>query len=374
VGGGGLMTGPGPSNGQRVVLTVEQGLALAYATMRFARLGWRVIRVEPPEGARGAGCFGVEVGKESIVLDLADPAGRETLYSVIERLGVDVFCCDYPDAAALGIAPDRLAAIFPGLIWAGLIDDGLGQSEPLLQAAAGAMELTGPADGPPLMTGIPLIALKAGDEVFGGVCRALAERAMAERAMGAGGQTVLVSMLRAAASWLITTLPLLDFDCAPAEVGRCGNEHRKFVPTNAYPTTDGFMFLAIGNDAQWRRLTELPRFAPAANERRRTNEGRMEQRQSIHVDLAAITRTYSLAELDADLTAATIPHAPINSVAEVAMLPELRDQMAGTEMADGRTVRLPPPALAGDEIVSRLSAPPERGRDTAAVLAEVAAR
>lgn len=359
------MTGHG---NKRVVLTVEQDLALAYATMRFARLGWRVIRVEPPEGPQGPGCFGVEVGKESIVLDLAAPGGREMLHNLIERLGVDIFCCDHPDPAAIGVDSTALEQTVPGLIWAGLVDDGLGQSEPLLQAMAGTMELTGPADGSPLTTGIPLIALKAGDEVFAGVCRALAERAM-----GRGGQAIIVSPLRAAASWLITTMPLLDFDCAPTEVGRCANEHRKFVPTNAYPTKDGFMFMAIGNDAQWRRLTELQRFAPAANERRRTNEGRMEQREAIHADLAAITRKCSSAELDADFTAATIPHAPINSIAQVAALPELRNQLASARTVDGRTVRLPPPALAGDEIVSQLSAPPERGRDAVALLAEAAA-
>jgi len=46
-------------------------------------------------------------------------------------------------------------------------------------------------------------------------------------------------MMQAAAAWLITLLPLIDFDCEPWEITRAGNEHRKFVPTNAYPTTDG---------------------------------------------------------------------------------------------------------------------------------------
>ena len=67
--------------------------------------------------------------------------------------------------------------------------------------------------------------------------------------------------MQASASWLITLLPLIDFDCEDWELLRCGNEHRKFIPVNAYPTANGFIFVAIGNDIQWRRLVELPRFA-----------------------------------------------------------------------------------------------------------------
>jgi len=111
----------------------------------------------------------------------------------------------------------------------------------------------GPADGPPTLSGVPLIDLKAGDEVYAGVMMALLERAETGK-----GSRIDVSMLQAAASWLITTLPLLDFNCDPSEITRCGNEHRKFIPTNVYPTADGFIYMAIGSDVQWRRLTEIP--------------------------------------------------------------------------------------------------------------------
>ena len=347
---------------RRVVMTVEHGLATAYATMRFARLGWRVIRIDRPGGGGGSGVFGADVGKEALVLDLGRAEGRAELHRLITALAVDIFCCDSRQAEALGVDHATLAAIAPGLIWAGMSGGGPGHPEipdcePLLQALGGAMELTGDADGPPTMTGIPLVALKAGDEMYGGVCRGLAQRAM-----GGSGQRIDVSMLQAAASWLITTLPLLDFDCHPSEVGRCGNEHRKFIPTNAYPTSDGFMFMAIGNDVQWRRLTEIPKFAAIANERRRTNEGRAEQRQAIHRDIAAISRHHSCAELDADFTAATIPHAPIRGIEQVAAMPALRDRLATTRLADGRVVRLPPSAVDDGDMVTELTPPPAEAR------------
>ena len=102
-----------------------------------------------------------------------------------------------------------------------------------------------------MVTGVPIVDLKAGDEVYANVLLALAERAESGR-----GKRIDVSMLQAAASWLITTLPLVDFDCDPSEITRAGNEHRKFIPTNVYPTRDGFVYLAVGSDAQWKRLTD----------------------------------------------------------------------------------------------------------------------
>src|SRR5690606_35003741 len=130
---------------------------------------------------------------------------------------------------------------------------------------------------------------KAGDEVYANVMRALLERHETGR-----GAEIHVSMLQAAASWLTTVLPLLDFDCAPGEVTRAGNEHRKFIPTNVYPASDGFVYLAIGSDVQWRRLTAIPKFAPLANEvravrgrltRTTTPDGRVVRMQPMAVDV-----------------------------------------------------------------------------------------
>ena len=90
--------------------------------------------------------------------------------------------------------------------------------DPVIQALAGYMELTGDPAGPPTLCGIPLVDLKAGDEVYANVLLALAERAES-----GAGREICVSMLQAAASWLITTLPLLAFDCEPWEVTRARN-------------------------------------------------------------------------------------------------------------------------------------------------------
>jgi crotonobetainyl-CoA:carnitine CoA-transferase CaiB-like acyl-CoA transferase len=230
---------------------------------------------------------------------------------------------------------------------------------------AGFMEVTGDADGPPTLSGIPLVDLKAGDEVYANVCLALAERAET-----GAGKAIHVSMLQAAASWLITTLPLLDFDCDPSEVGRCGNEHRKFIPVNAYPTADGYIFIAIGNDVQWQRLVGLPAFAALDREIRRTNDGRHAERAAIHAELAAATATQSTAELMSDLRAAKIPHAPIQTIYQVRDMEAIARKLTTTRTPDNRTIHLQPLAVDLEQAVTELAFAPSYGEHTQAVLAE----
>jgi crotonobetainyl-CoA:carnitine CoA-transferase CaiB-like acyl-CoA transferase len=221
---------------RRTVLSLEQALSLSYATMRFAQLGWRVIRLEATPGKSGLPgdpnryigetvvdddrrtyFVAPNVGKEAIALNLKEPKGRDVLKTLIRALDVDIFCCNTLPAryAALGIDYDTLKSVKPDIIWAGVsamgpqFPDTPGY-DPAIQAMAGYMEVTGDPDGPPMLSGIPLVDLKAGDEVYANVCLALAEKAETGR-----GRAIHVSMFQAAASWLITTLPLLDFDCDP---------------------------------------------------------------------------------------------------------------------------------------------------------------
>lgn len=375
----------------RTVLALEQALSLPYATLRFVQIGWRVIRIESfVQGDARAGdpnrYIGAEVvdddrrsyfvapnvGKEAIALNLRTAEGRALLPRLLRALAVDVFCCNTLPRRyeALGIDYATLAAAKPDLIWAGI--SALGPDypdvpgyDPVLQAMAGYMELTGAADGPPTLTGVPVIDLKAGDEVYAGVMRALAERAET-----GAGQRIDVSMLQAAASWLITTLPLVDFDCAPAEIARCGNEHRKFIPTNVYATRDGFVFIAIGNDAQWQRLTALPQFAPLASPERATNAGRYRERAGIHAAMAAVAAQRATAELAQAFAAATIPHAAINDIRTVRALPALAGRLTTTRTPAGRTVRMQPAAVDVPGASRSFAFAPKYGQHTHGILRE----
>jgi crotonobetainyl-CoA:carnitine CoA-transferase CaiB-like acyl-CoA transferase len=177
-------------------------------------------------------------------------------------------------------------------------------------------------------------------------------------------------MLQAAASRLITTLPLLDYGCEPYEVTRSGNEHRKFIPTNVYRTADGYIYVAIGSDGQWRKLTTLPGFEGCANEVRLTNEGRHRERATIQADVAAAIARWNTHELAAALRAAGLPHAPINTVADVRAIPVLAARLTGTTRPCGTTVRLPPMAVDVGGARTSLHFPPRYGEHTRPILQE----
>ncbi len=375
----------------RTVLSLEQALSLPYATLRFAHLGWRVIRIEAtPAGSQLPGdpnrYIGARVvdedrhsyfiapnaGKEAIALNLKDERGRAALHQIVRELDVDIFCCNTLPGRyqSLGIDYATLNATRPGLIWAGISAmgpdyPGVPGYDPALQAMAGFMELTGQEQAPPPLSGTPAVDLQAGDELYAAVCLALAEQA--ETGMG---KEIHISMLQAAASWLITTLPLLDFDCDESEITRCGNEHRKFIPTNAYPTRDGFIYMAIGNDMQWQRLTEIPKFNRVGNEIRKTNKGRHEQRQACYDDISAVTSQYSTEELDKDFTAATIAHAVINNIPQVRALEALQEKLTTTTTPDGKSVHMQPMAVDLDAGEMDLPFPAKYSEHTERVLGE----
>jgi len=370
---------------------MEQALSLPYATLRFAQLGWRVIRIEatphgdalPGDPNRYVGrriadddrrsyFMAPNVGKQAIALNLKEQKGREVLKAVLRALGADIFCCNTLPARyeQLGIDYDGLRAVRPGLIWAAISAMGPDYPkapgyDPVIQAMSGFMALTGAADGPPMLSGVPIVDLKAGDEVYAAVMLALAERAETGQ-----GKRIDVSMLQAAASWLITVLPILNFEHDEAEVSRSGNEHRKFIPTNVYPTADGFIYIAIGNDVQWRRLVELARFAPLDTPARATNEGRSRERHEIYAEIGAVTEKYSTGELTGALGKAMVPHAAINTVAQVAALEAIRDKLTRSVMPDGAPIVMQPMAVDEPGAVSTLGFAPKYGEHTGAILRE----
>lgn len=376
----------------RTVLSMEQALSLTYATLRFAHLGWRVIRLEatpttsgvlPGDPNRHIGSRVVDedrrsyfiapnVGKEAIALNLKDPRGRDALHRIVRELKVDVFCSNTLPGRyrELGIDYETLSAIRPELIWAGISAMGPDYPEtpgydPMIQAMSGFMETTGFADGPPTLTGIPVIDLKAGDEVYANVMLGLADLAETGR-----GRRIDVSMLQAASSWLITTLPLIDCGAAPEEYTRWGNAHRKFIPTNVYPTKDGHIYMAMGSDLQWQRLVQIPKFAGLASESRRTNNGRYAERMAIYDELGEVTRRHSTAEIALDFAHNKIPHARINTIPEVRDLPAVRSRLTSTRPPGRAPIHMQPMAVDLPGARTELSFAPNYGQHTDAVLGE----
>jgi len=351
----------------RTVLSMEQALSLSYGTLRFVQMGWRVIRLEsaprkgektpgdpnryvgpPAAGHDRRGYFlAPNVGKEAIAIDLKQEAGRELLFRIVRDLPVDVFAANTLPRryVELGIDYETLSRANENLIWIGVSAMGpdhpdMPGYDPALQALLGYMELTGDRRGPPTLMGVPMVDLKAGDEVF-----AQTMRALAEQAEGGRGTRIDVSMARAAVSWLQTTLPLLDLGATEEDVRRSGNEHREFVPVNVYQSADSWLYVAVGNDVQWRRLTSLPAFRSLARESRETNEGRKAEREAIHEELAAVIRAHRTQEALALLRDSGIVASPVHGVGEARDTLGIREHLTHTALPDGREVRLPPAAV-----------------------------
>ena len=381
---------------RRVVLSVEQALSMPYATLRFVHLGWRVIRVEPTPvpGRRSRGdpnryigrpvagedrhsyYVAPNAGKEAVALNLKEEEGRALLRRMVRDLPVDVFCTNTMPGrhAALGIDDGTLRGEREDLVWCGISAMGTDHPDvpgydPVTQALCGYMDLTGPRDGPPMQCGPPIVDLKAGDEAFAQVLLALMERAETGR-----GRRIDVSMARVAVSWLQTFLPMLDMGSPPEEIRRNGNEHRQFIPVNAYPTADGFVYMAIGSDSQWSRFVAHPPFDALDQPRFATNEGRRRDRADLHGAIAGITSGRSTAETARALARAGIPHSRITPIEEVMDLPFVAAGALRTVAPDGRSIRLPPAAVDTvhlEGIGGTLPFPPAYGEDTDAVLGEL---
>jgi itaconate CoA-transferase len=383
----------------QTIISVEQALTLTYATLRFVHLGWRVIKLEPTPvpGRRSKGdpnryigrpvagedrhsyFIAPNVGKEAIAIDLKQPEGQALLKRLIAELDVDVFCTNTMPARhnKLGIDHETLRKEKESLIWCCISAMGMAYPEvpgydPVMQALCGYMDLTGHADGPPLQCGPPIIDLKAGDEAFAQILLALMERQETGK-----GKIIDISMAQAALSWLHTFVPMLDMGSPPSELKRSGNEHRQFIPVNAYPTRDGYVYMAIGSDAQWSRIVTDPLFSSLDQDRYATNEGRRKNKTEIHAAIASITQKKASAEIAAVLTKAAIPHSPITPIEEISDLPFFKSSSLKTVAPEGKPVRLPPPAVPTEhmeKMQKTLAFAPSYGENTDAILQEAGLR
>ena len=157
------------------VLSLEQATTLPFMTLRLATEGARVIRLEnPPYGdpnrwigpqvlaengevEKGMNAYFLpnNLGKESITLNLRHEEGRRLLHRLVRKLPIDIFATNQRPRAyqKLGIDYETLWALKPDLIWVGISGFGPEHDEaaydPILQARAGWMDLTGEPDGEP---------------------------------------------------------------------------------------------------------------------------------------------------------------------------------------------------------------------------------
>lgn len=310
------------------VLDLSRVLAGPLCTQTLADLGATVWKVEPPGGddTRGWGppfvgedaayFLAANRGKQSLAVDLKHPEGAELVADLAATADVLVENFKVGDLERYGLAYEQVAATNPGIVYTSIT--GYGQSGPratepgydlVMQAMTGLMDMTGPADGDPARVGVALIDVLTAQSATVAVLAALRQRDVTGRGQHldlALFDVGLASMVNVAQSALVTGTP-------PT---RWGSGHPSIVPYQAFPTADGDVAIAVGNDAQFRRLCRVIERADLAGDRRwATNAERVEHREELVEELTAAFAVRPTGDWLARLDAAGVPAAPVRDVA-----------------------------------------------------------
>lgn len=361
------------------VLSLEQATVLPYLTFRLAQDGVQVIRLEHPvfgdpnrlvgdkvlnEERMNSYFMAINAGKKALTLNLAEAEGKKILGELLLKLKVDIFATNqlprnYPK---LGIDYETLKAVKPDLIWLGITGFGPDSNEaaydPILQARGGLMELTGEPDGEPQVLGIPLPDMGASEHAYGLIMKALYQRAVTGE-----GCRIDLSMFESTVSWL--TVPITLSRSFGKKITRRGNTHEFFAPVSVYPTADGYVYVAMGNDKQWAGLTGLPQFTSLAKEAYQMNAGRIADVKNLNQELAGILKQFKTAELITLFNKIGIPLSEINSMERVAQDPlVVKNLLKARDQRTGLEITLAPPPQMTDYLRSRgqeLSFPPRFG-------------
>ena len=361
------------------VLSMEQATVLPYLTYRLAAEGMEVIRIEHPERADpnrfvGSNVLGEEAmdsyflpnnaGKKAITLNLGGDEGKAILRDLILMLDVDIFASNqlprnYPK---LGIGYEDLRAIKDDIIWMGMTGFGPDSNEaaydPILQARAGIMDLTGERDGVPQVFGLPMADLGASEQGYGQIMRALYLR----EATGEGSR-VDISMFQSLVSWEVN--PIMLTKSFGATITRRGNTHEFFAPVSVYETADGYVYIAVGNDRQWQAMAELSGFESLHREERKTNAGRIADVERLNEEINEITRARSTEDLIKLFRSITVPISTVSRIEDVIEDPLIKDKMiTAKDPRTGTEVFLPPTPVTTPYLKScgmRLSFPPRVG-------------
>ena len=361
------------------VLSLEQATVLPYLTYRLAQDGMRVIRLEHPvygdpnrmigenvlgEERMNAYFLCINAGKKAVTLNLADPDGRELFHGLIRELDVDIFATNQlpRNYEKLGISYEALRAVKPDIIWLGVTGFGPESNEaaydPILQARSGLMEMTGEPDADPQVLGIPLPDMGTSEHSYG-----LLMKALFHRAVTGEGTCINMSMFESSVSWL--TVPITLSTLFDRKMTRRGNTHEFFCPVSVYPTSDGFIYLAVGNDRQWKSLMTLEAFSPLDRPEYEKNAGRIGDVANLNQKIAEITRGLSSEELIAQLNAITLPVSKIKTISDVLADPYVeRRIMASKDPVTGTQITLAPPPNMTPFVEAndrRLSFPPRFG-------------
>jgi crotonobetainyl-CoA:carnitine CoA-transferase CaiB-like acyl-CoA transferase len=378
------------------VLDLSRVLAGPWATQILADLGAEVIKVErpgagddtrawgPPFTAAKDGSpsdaayfFAANRNKKSVTIDIGKPEGAELVRRLAARAEVLVENFKTGGLKKYGLDYPSLNPVNPKLVYCSIT--GFGQDGPyasragydyMIQAMGGLMSITGQPDGAP--GGEPMKVGVAVADLFTGLyaSNAILAALLHARATGEGQHidlalfdTQAAMLANQAANWFVSGR-------APS---RMGNAHPNLAPYQPFPTADGAVVIAVGNDGQFRALCAAVGAPELAQDGRfRTNALRVQHRGELAEQLSERTKTRATAAWIEAMEAAGVPCGPINTVDKVFAEPQAQARGLVVEQARDdlespvRTVASPIRMSATP--VAYHTAPPALGAHTREVL------
>jgi len=388
------------------VLDLSRVLAGPWCTQMLADLGADVIKVERPGEGDDTRHWGppylrdsegrdtdqasyftcTNRNKRAITLNLADPQGQALVRRLALQSDVLVENFKVGGLAAYGLDYASLRALNPRLIYCSIT--GFGQNGPyaeragydlMIQAMSGMMSITGRADGVP--GGGPQRVGVALTDLFTGTFAATSILAALEVRNRTGqGQHIDMALLDVGMAILANQASgFLNTGRVPQ---RQGNSHPSLAPYQDFPTQDGAMLLAIGNDGQFSRFCQAagrPEWAQDA--RFKGMSGRVVHREALVALMEEVTRTRTTAQWIALLEDKAVPCGPINHIGQafadpqvqarglVVEQPRAADRVAQDGIASVRGVASPMRLMDTPPVLRR--PPPALGEHTDEVLAEL---
>ena len=382
------MSLPPPLTGVTVI-DLGQVYQGPYAGLLMAKAGAKVIKVEPRHGeplrvreAVGGGASlplaMLNSNKRAITLNLKSPRGVELLKALVSQ--ADVLLENFAPGVMdrLGVGAAVLMAENPRLIYASATGYGLSGPERdnlamdiTIQAASGAISVTGFPDGPPVKAGPAIADFLSGTHLYGAIVTALYEREKTGR-----GRLVEVAMIETMFPTLASNLGMIH-NQPGRPIGRTGNRHGGLAvsPYNVYACKDGWFAIICINEDHWRGLTRaMGRPELADDPRFRSNAARVEHMAETDAAVEAWAADLTRAEIFAATGAHRVPSAPVRDLQEVlanehmkgrGMLEEIDHPSLGRITVPGSPLRYhgtpPTPATPSPAI----------GADNAAVYAEL---
>jgi len=333
-----------------VVIDLTQWFAGPVATSWLGDMGADVIKIERPGvgdptrhvdnvlGNEASSYFaGINRSKRSVELDLSSVDGMNALRRLIAKADVLVENFRPGVMSRLGLEYDELSADNGRLIYCSISSFGdfgpLAQKpgmDIVIQAMGGVMGLTGPSGGSPIRVGAPVADYVGALQATVAITVALAERARSGK-----GQRVDVSLMEGQIAMLSNYIA--GFFVTGEPNGPVGNFHPQLVPYQPYETKDGSVIVACLTEQFWQKMCgALDLEGLMSDQRFVTNIDRVAHREELNGVLEPLFAQMTSSDLTSKLEQADVPCAPIQTMAELIVHPQVVESQAILEIEHPR--------------------------------------